>query len=101
MVERTAVSTQSIHAFATVIEEIDASQRAITETVAAQRAASSDVSRVNMDTRANSAAIATRIEELRVVAAATEEATVGIGKAACELQELAERMGELTGYFDC
>ena len=87
---------KSIHAIGAVIDEINENQSLIARTVSAQRGAAQNVSQITDETRQRSHVIAASIEQLSLVAEATETDAAGTDREARRLLDLAKQIGDLT-----
>ena len=101
ILERGDRSVASIHAIGTVIDEINDSQSLIASTVADQQVQAKGVSRVTEETRRRAHVIAASIEQLSLVAEATEADAAGTDREARRLLDLAKQISDLTERFVC
>ncbi len=101
ILERGDRSVASIHAIGSVIDEINGSQGMIAETVLAQQAAVQGVRHLTDETRQRSHVIETSIEQLSLVAEATEADAAGTDREARRLLDLAKQLSDLTERFSC
>lgn len=101
ILERGDRSVASIHAIGAVIDEINESQSLIASTVSEQQVQAKGVSRITDETRRRANVIATSIEQLSMVAEATEADAAGTDREARRLLDLAKQISDLTGRFTC
>ena len=101
ILERGDRSVASIHAIGTVIDEINESQGLISSTVLDQQQHARGVSRVTGETRQRANVVAASIEQLSMVAEATEADAAGTDREAKRLLDLATQISDLTGRFIC
>ena len=101
ILERGDRSVASIHAIGVVIDEINESQSLIASTVSDQQAQAKDVSRITGETRLRAHTIAASIEQLSLVAEATETDAAGTDREAKRLLDLAKEIRDLTERFVC
>jgi methyl-accepting chemotaxis protein len=101
ILERGDRSVASIHAIGSVIDEINESQSLIASIVADQQTQAQSVSRVTEETRRRAHVIAASIEQLSLVAEATEVDAAGTDREARRLLDLATQISDLTERFVC
>jgi len=101
ILDRRDRSVESIHSMGGVMDQVEANQRLITQTMVEQEAATGEVQSLASQMAERSTVIAASIEQLSLVAESTEEDAAGTDREAHKLFELANQIRELTSRFVC